>query len=295
MMSFTLEATLETDVVPCVVEVARRREAAMLELYHHGTSVCAAKVRLALAEKGLEWTGHYVDILAGEQFEPEFLAVNPKAVVPVLVDAGRIVPESTVICEYLEDRFPEPPLYPGDAYQRSRIRRWAKAVDEELHPACSALTYIVSHRRTILRKGAGSFEEFLAQGGAEGAAARRLKWQYIQQGLAAPGAGEKIRLYVAFLDKMETALGASEWLAGERFTMADVAMAPYLERLAMLSMQALWEDGRRPRLEQWLARIRARPAFDKAVRSWVPEALREEMRANGARSWPEVEALLERS
>jgi len=64
----------------------------MLELYHHGSSACAAKVRIALAEKKLQRTGHYVDILAGEQFKPEFLTVNPKAVVPVLIDDGEIIP-----------------------------------------------------------------------------------------------------------------------------------------------------------------------------------------------------------
>ena len=60
----------------------------MLELYHHGSSACAAKVRFALAEKRLDWTGHYVDILRGDQFSADFLAVNPKAVVPVLVHDG---------------------------------------------------------------------------------------------------------------------------------------------------------------------------------------------------------------
>ena len=55
-----------------------------LELYHHGSSACAAKVRFALAEKRLPWTSRYVDILKGEQFAPEFVALNPKAVVPVL-------------------------------------------------------------------------------------------------------------------------------------------------------------------------------------------------------------------
>ena len=81
----------------------------MLELYHHGSSACAAKVRFALAEKRLAWTGHYVDILAGEQFAPAFLAINPKAVVPVLVHDGAVIPESTVICEYVEDAFPAYP------------------------------------------------------------------------------------------------------------------------------------------------------------------------------------------
>ena len=49
----------------------------MLELYHHGSSVCAAKVRFALAEKNLSWTGHYLDILKGDQFAPDYLKLNP--------------------------------------------------------------------------------------------------------------------------------------------------------------------------------------------------------------------------
>ena len=70
-------------------------------------------MRFALSEKRLDWTGHYIDILAGEQFKPEFLAINPKAVVPVLVHDGQIIPESTVICEYMEDAFPDHPIYPS--------------------------------------------------------------------------------------------------------------------------------------------------------------------------------------
>ena len=52
----------------------------MLELYHHGSSVCAAKVRIYLAEKGLDWSGHYIDILKGDQFDPAYIKLNPKAV-----------------------------------------------------------------------------------------------------------------------------------------------------------------------------------------------------------------------
>src|ERR1044072_2324641 len=105
----------------------------------------------ARAEKPLPWVSRYVDILKGEQFTPEFLALNPKAVVPVLVHDGAVITESTVICEYLEDCFPAYPIYPTAPIGKARVREWTKAVDEELHPACSALTYIVSHRYTILR------------------------------------------------------------------------------------------------------------------------------------------------
>jgi ganglioside-induced differentiation-associated protein 1 len=263
-----------------------------LELYHHGSSACAAKVRFALAEKRLAWVSRYIDILKGEQFAPEFLALNPKAVVPVLVHDGAVIVESTVICEYAEETFPENPLYPVTPLERARVRIWTKAVDEELHPACSALTYVVSHRHTILRNGAGSFEDFLALGAHEGAAARTLKWQWIQQGLDAPGAADKIRLYDAYLHRMERSLADSDWLVGDHFTMADVAMAPYLNRLAALAMQGLWEHGRLPRVERWFAHIRARPTFRPAFLDWLPSELEAEMRANGERSWPAVRALL---
>jgi glutathione S-transferase len=263
-----------------------------LELYHHGSSACAAKVRFALAEKRLDWSSHYVDILNGEQFTPAFLALNPKAVVPVLVHDGAVIVESTVICEYLEETFPANALYPATPLERAHVRVWTKAVDEELHPACSAITYVVSHRYTILRNGVGSFEDFLARGANEGTAARTLKWQWIQHGLDAPGAADKIRLYDAYLHKMEQALAASDWLVGGRFTMADVAMAPYVNRLAALAMERLWEGGRLPRVERWFERVRARPTFRPAFVEWLPAALAEEMRANGERSWPAVRTLL---
>jgi glutathione S-transferase len=264
----------------------------VLELYHHGSSACAAKVRFALAEKGLDWAGHYVDILKGEQFAADFLALSPKAVVPVLVHDGRVVPESTVICEYVEDAFPQHPIYPADPFERAEVRLWTKAVDEELHPACSAITYVVSHRHTILRNGVGDFDTFLKAGAREGAAARTLKWQWIQDGLAAPGAADKIRLYDAYLQKMEDALDGRDWLVGEAFSMADIAMAPYVNRLSALAMDALWTGGRRPRVEGWFERVRLRPGFHSAFVEWMPSGLTEEMLANGRRSWPDIKALL---
>lgn len=263
----------------------------MLELYHHGSSVCAARVRLALAEKQLDWQGHYIDILRGEQFSPDYLAINPKGVVPTLRHDGRTIPESTIICEYLEDAFPEKSLYPGDPLTRARIRAWTKAVDEELHPACSALTYVVSHRHTIISNGVGSFEDFLAAGGQEGRSARMLKWRWIQEGLEAPGVSEKLALYVSYLEKMEDALAGRQWLAGE-FSMADVAMAPYLKRLSALAMDGLWEEGRLPAVAGWFDRIKQRPSFHNAVTEWIPAELGAEMHANGRHSWPGIARLL---
>lgn len=264
----------------------------MITLYHHGSSACAAKVRFALEEKQLPWESRYVDIMKGEQFAPEYVALNPKAVVPTLLHDEAVITESTVICEYVDEVFSERPLLPRDPLGRARVRVWTKAVDEEVHPACSAVTYVVSHRHTILRNGVGSFEDFLEAGGIEGRAARERKWQWIQHGLDAPGFIDQLRVYVGYIEKMERELADRDWLLGNDFGMADVAMAPYLFRLEALAMAPLWRDDRLPRVEDWYARVRARSSFSDAFERWLPEALGAEMRANGTQSWPKIARML---
>jgi glutathione S-transferase len=110
----------------------------MLELYHHGSPVYAAKVRMVLAEKDMAWTGHYIDLLKGEQFAPDYLKLNPKALVPTLVDGGSIIGESTVICEYLDHIHSGTPLRPAKAVETARMRNWTKFIDEFVHPMCAA-------------------------------------------------------------------------------------------------------------------------------------------------------------
>ena len=92
----------------------------MLTLYDFGNSVCCQKVRITLRAKGLAWEAVTVDLFKAEQYDPEYLKLNPKGVVPTLVHDGRPVIESTLICEYLDAAFPQPPrLVPADPWLRS--------------------------------------------------------------------------------------------------------------------------------------------------------------------------------
>ncbi|MCZ6538301.1 MAG: glutathione S-transferase family protein [Chloroflexi bacterium] len=266
----------------------------MLELYHHGSSVCAAKVRFALAEKGLEWTGHYLDILKGDQFDSAYMALNPKAVVPTFVHDGRVLVESTAICEYIDETFPNPPLMPKDAYLRHQVRLWTKAVDEELHPACGVVTFAVSHRHTVARLGKAELEEFLSKTPAQSVTANWKAWkrQVIEHGLDTPLAVEKLQLYDAYLRKMNDALMSKDWIACETFSLADIGLAPYVNRLAAMGMSPMWEGGRYPRVEDWFRRIVARPTFNPTFVDWMPQSLTEDLNTNGRRSWPEIAAIL---
>jgi glutathione S-transferase len=86
----------------------------MIRLYHYRNNIWTVCVRLVLAEKGLEYEMVHVDLFAGEHLKPEFLALNPYHKVPLLLDGATAVPESWIINEYLEDRYPSPSLMPRD-------------------------------------------------------------------------------------------------------------------------------------------------------------------------------------
>src|SRR2546430_17589419 len=95
-----------------------------ITLYDSPGSPCARRVRAVLLEKGLEWTTRFVDLTKLEQKRPEYLKLNPNGVVPTLVHGDRVVYESNVITEYLDDVFPSPRLYPTEAWERAQAKMW---------------------------------------------------------------------------------------------------------------------------------------------------------------------------
>ena len=118
-------------------------------------SVCAAKVRIALAEKGLPWQGKLLDLSAGDQFAPEYLQLNPKAVVPTLVHDGNVIIESNVILEYIDDVFTDPPLRSRRAHERARMRLLLMRLDsgsDGIHHDISVITYGAAYRLQLLQR-----------------------------------------------------------------------------------------------------------------------------------------------
>jgi glutathione S-transferase len=265
----------------------------MLMLYHHGSSVCAAKVRLVLAEKRLAWEGVYIDILRGDQFDPAYMKLNPKAVVPTLVHDGRVILESTVIAEYLDEIQPEPPLKPADPADRADMRLWTKAVDEQLHPACAEITFASCHRHIIGRLPPDKLTQFLESTPPLSVTAswHARKKEIVRQGFKAPAIAAPFRLYDSYLQKIEAALQERPWLAGDRFSLADIAVTPYVNRLDMLGMAEMWTRSR-PRLTEWFERIKARPSFTPALLEQCPPDLTADLKTFGSESWPEVHRLV---
>lgn len=243
----------------------------MLFLYHGSTSVCSLKVRLALTEKALAWEGEVLDLQRGDQHRPDYAKLNPNEVVPTLVHDGRVVIESTLIVEYLDEVFPAPPLMPDDPYHRAQARLWMKKIDDYLHHACSTVTFATANRRALLRKSPAEREAHFVR--VPDPAYRERQRLAVAEGLAAQHVAPAVRRYDQYVGEMETALAASPYLAGERYSLADVAATPYLNRAEMIGMEDLWRE--RPRVADWLARMRARPSFAVAVTRWFGEVDRD--------------------
>ena len=260
----------------------------MLKLYHHGSSVCAAKVRLALAEKGIKWDGHYLDILAGEHHNPKYLKLNPKAVVPTLVHDGQVIRESTVICEYVDDAFSGPKLKPNDPLTQANMRLWTKLVDEEVHPSVRPITYVATHRHKIMEQSPEEVEEHIENDPDQFWRARKRGWIY--DGFNAPDVKAAIQLFNKLLGDMETSLQDTNWLVSNEYTLADTALTPYLNRLEMLSLMKMWD--KRPNVTRWFENVKSRPSFQPAIFEYFPEELRTFMIENGRKAWPKYQKML---
>jgi glutathione S-transferase len=257
----------------------------MLDLYHNGSSVCAAKVRILLAEKNIPWTGHYLDVLAGDQFNPDYLKLNPRAVVPTIVHDGTVVIESTVICEYLDDVYPNPPLRPADPAGRARMRIWTKIVDEILPPFVVDITFVVSHRHTVIAKGEAHTRRFIED--APDVVSRERRHSWIYGGYESDVVRQAVDKYRKALAEMDEALTDAQWLAGETFSLADIGVIPYVNRLHMLNMDSMWRD-RHPGVADWFERMRARESFHAGIEEHLPEASRADLVRNGREGGPDL-------
>ena len=116
----------------------------------------------------------------------------------------------------------------------------------------------------------------------------------IEHGVKAPEFAGALGVFIDTLDKMEAELARQRWLSGARFGLADATLLPYALRLEHLAMDPLLDRAARPRVADWLARVKALPSYATAVEAWAVPAAVEMMRSNGKAAWPEVEPLTKR-
>ncbi len=197
----------------------------------------ALKLRVVLAEAGAEYEYVPVDLGKKQQFDPEFLKLNPHAKIPVLIDGEFVLPESDAILWYLGEKYPEAKLLPAsdgsDATRqaRARILQWCDFASTTLYPAYSQYWNHAlgeeSDRNPVL---------------AEGALGK------VARGVAV----------------IETVLATREWIAGQGVSLADLSNASIVFALKRrLPSDPLASS---PRVAAWYARVTARPSWKSATR-----------------------------
>ena len=241
----------------------------MLTLYDSTTSVCAIKIRLALHEKRIPFQSHNIDLRSGDQFDPDYLKLNPNAVVPTLVDDGYVIIESSVILNYVDDIHPIPSLVPDDVYDRAQMRLWMKRIDEVVHPATGNLTHATAYRQGFLKL---SKEAQVARLDRIPDENRRSRFaQVYKHGLQAPAAIGAVKSINTLIADMEKALSKSEYLAGPKYSLADCAVTPYANRLFDLGLLKLWAS-EAPHVLRWYDAIRKRLNFTPAITAYLTDA-----------------------
>ena len=239
-----------------------------VELYHFWSSVCSVRCRMALEEKGVAWTSRYIDLFKFDQMRPEYLAINPRGMVPTLVHDGKPIRESSVINEYIDAAFPGPALTPADPLGAARMREFVYLCDEGFS-AIVKLT-MVKYILPKLRNRWGD-DELRKQ-----AERRPTKFYQDVHGRAVRGEITEQELAAAratideLLDQLERTLAPGPWIVGNQFTLAEISIAPYMFRLAALGADQFWSQQRRSPINAWYQNLAARPAFKTAV-SWPDE------------------------
>ena len=232
----------------------------MIALWHEWNSVQSFKVRVVLAEKKIPWVEHRIELLKFEHLQPQYLSLNPNGVVPTLVHDGRVVLESSVICQYLDETFREPALMPQESYARAQARTWLKAFDDVVHPAIRQASFELLYRPLLAQMPLDEREARLA---CHPDPARAQRFRDAARGMADTTTIRDAALaFRNIIARMNAALEHNEWLAGAKYSLADVAMAPFVERLGNLGMTGLLEPF--PQAKRWSIALMARTAIASA-------------------------------
>lgn len=202
-----------------------------MRLHGYFRSSAAYRVRIALNLKGMSAEHLFRHLRKGEQVAPDYLKLNPQGLVPALeTDDGRALTQSLAIVEWLDETHPEPPLLPGDAFQRARVRAFAQAIACDIHP--------VQNLKVLARlRGLGLAEEQVQHW---------AKWAN-SEGLAAC---EKL-----------VASEPGPFCFGAAPTLADICLVPQLGNARRFGVDV----SAFPRLLQAEAAAKAMPAFANAA------------------------------
>jgi glutathione S-transferase len=230
-----------------------------LVLYNHPISTCSQKVRVTLAEKGLDFEERVVELSRAEHLEDWYLALNPNGVVPTLAHDDEVVTDSSAICEYLDEVFGGPKLTPADAAPRARMRAWMRYLEEIPTVAIRAPSFNAMFAARLMGLPAEEFEALTARMPLRKHFLRRME----PAGFPAPMIEESLESLAKCIARVEGALSeGGPFLLGEALTIADLVLLPTIVRMEDLQLCDHWRD--KPLVAAWYRAMQRRPSFAAA-------------------------------
>lgn len=238
-------------------------QASGVVLYHGLASTCSKKVRIALMEKGVHFTSRLMDLQAFEHLDPRYIAIHPGGVVPALVYDGHPVIESSVIVEFIDEQFPGLPLSPEDPLARARMRVMKRFADTVAYDSVYMLTWMRLSAPAARRLSSDALAEVLAK---VPTGERRERWATVAtEGFTDAQinkAADDMRTTLKTVD--EWAAEGGEWLLPEQYSLADLSLVPFVQRIFNLAPE-LAQHSAYPALSAWYARMLDRPAVKRAL------------------------------
>ena len=236
-------------------------------LYNIPPSLCSQKVRLVLVEKGVAFRNRWMDIgPSAENYEPWYVKLNPKCVVPTLVNGDEVITDSLVIMRYVAENFEGPRLIPEDEDERAQMEHWyalAESLDFRLftfstvNPRLSG--FGLSSKLKKLRAYAEKYPELRAE--------YEAKFQDISELKNQTQSPEIVKSHRAKLnselDALDKTLESQPFIAGSTYSLADVIWTVSLTRMLFLKQHSVIES--RPNLNAYYNRMRARPSYEEAM------------------------------
>lgn len=258
----------------------------MLEVFDYELASCPTKVRLTLAEKNIIWNRRRTDILKFEHKTPHYIKLNPAGLLPVVVvDDDTLLTESHIIIQYLDASDKKPSLTPEDPLTRARMQLWLKRIDD-IHLAQGLWNYdqvFLPYWRTVP---ADEMDSML-RGFESAIAADRMRYLF-KHGLPKERLVDARQSLVRFFDVVETQLERTLWLCGDHYSLADIALTPYVNSVVH-AVSNIWNN-RLSNVTRWLKRVRERPNYYSAIASYPlePKLIDAILAAPEGGGWPEI-------
>jgi len=232
-----------------------------LHIYHAGISNCSMRVRITAEEKNLDWKSHIINLKKQENLEDWYLKINPKGLVPAIIDDGVIVTESNDIMLYLEEKYTKPSLLPEDPQMVEEVKKWVNLASEVHLRTIKTYVYgsigvasktkidMEMYRQIQPDKELVEFHQKSLDGFPEGEVKR---------------AAEQIHQIFAEIDEK---LKNQIWIIGNSVSLADIAWIPQFALLEMLG----FPFSKHKNVQKWAKEFRKRPSYRNGITKWLPK------------------------